>query len=61
VEKPALARAKICGMAWLGSSCFGILNLEDFTAKFPWGTMRTSGDFTSSSRALKLVLVMKII
>jgi hypothetical protein len=46
VEKPALARAKIGGMAWRGSSCFGIPNLGDFNANFPCGTIRNSGDFT---------------
>jgi hypothetical protein len=55
------ACAKVGGMAWRDSSYFGIPNLRDFNAKFPWGIIRNSGDSTSAFGFLKLVLVIKII
>jgi hypothetical protein len=60
VEKPALARAEMGGMAWRGPSCFGTPSLGEF-AEFPRGTTRNPGDFPSSSGDLNLVLVIKII
>jgi hypothetical protein len=61
VEKPALAYAKIGGMAWRDPPYFDIPNLRDSNALCPWGIIRNSGDSTSAFWTSKSILVIKMI